>query len=57
MRSPHTVMKSSPRLLQLEEAHVQPQRPSTAKTNKEKKMPSKKTYILAHYCEISDLQE
>jgi len=31
MRSPSTAMKSSPRLLQLEKAHVQQRRPSTVK--------------------------
>ena len=36
MRSLHTATKSSSHLLQLEKAHVQQQRPNTAKKKKKK---------------------
>ena len=46
MRSPHTAMKSSPRLLQLEKVHKQQQRPSAAKKNKMKLKTSKNSILL-----------
>ena len=54
MRGPHTAMKSGPRLLQLEKALAQKQRPNTAKNkerNKKKKNidVSEFTYIIYIY--------
>ena len=42
MRSPHTAMKSSPRLPQLEKARAQQQRPNAAKNKRIKKKKKKK---------------
>ena len=45
MRSPHTATKSSPRSLQLEEAHVQQQKPNAARNKYTKYIYKKYVYI------------